>query len=70
MRMYDLIRRKRDGGELTDEETVRASFEYVNKLSELSGLPVKFTAARRDIAEKLGGLEKGILPMDLQKKII
>lgn len=57
-------------GELTDMETVRASLEYVSKLSELSGLPVKFTAARRDIAEALGGLKEGFLPMDLQKKII
>ena len=57
-------------GELTDEETVKASLEYVSELSELSGLPVKFTAARRDIAEALGGLKKGFLPMDLQKKII
>ena len=57
-------------GELTDMETVRASLEYVSELSELSGLPVKFTAARRDIAEALGGLKEGFLPMDLQKKII
>ena len=57
-------------GELTDAETVKASLEYINELSELSELPVKFTAARRDIAEALGGLKKGFLPMDLQKKII
>lgn len=57
-------------GELTDVETVKASLEYVSELSRLSGLPVKFTAARRDIAESLGGLSKGFLPMDLQKKII
>lgn len=57
-------------GELTDTETVKASLEYVSELSRLSGLPVKFTAARRDIAESLGGLSKGFLPMDLQKKII
>ena len=57
-------------GELTEPETVRASLGYIGELSELSGLPVKFTAARRDVAETLGGLSEGFLPMDLQKKII
>ena len=57
-------------GELTDESTVLDSLTYAKEISELSGLPLKFTAVRRDIAERLGGLEKGYLPMDLQKKII
>lgn len=57
-------------GELTDTDTVRASEEYVAELSRLTGLPVAFTSARRDIAEALGGLQRGYLPMDLQKKII
>ena len=43
---------------------------YAEELARLSGLPVKFTAAKRDIAERLGGIRKGFLPMDLQKKII
>ena len=33
------------------------------------GLPVKFTSAREDIANSLGGIEKGFLPLKLQKKI-
>ena len=57
-------------GELTDPETVAASLEYVRELSRISGLPVKFTAARRDVAEALGGISNEFLPMDLQKKII
>ena len=57
-------------GELTDAETVLESLSYAEKISALSGLPVKFTSARRDIAESLGGIEKRFLPMDLQKKII
>ena len=57
-------------GELTDPETVASSREYIEELSRLSGLPVRFTAARRDVAEALGGLAEGYLPMDLQKKII
>ena len=57
-------------GDLTHADTVRSSLDYAKKVSELSGLPLKFTAARRDIAETLGGLPEGYLPMDLQKKII
>lgn len=57
-------------GELTDRDTVLESLSYAEKISALSGLPVKFTSARRDIAESLGGIEKRFLPMDLQKKII
>ena len=49
-------------GELTDEKTVLASMDYANRLSRLSGLPVKF-------ANSLGGIEKGFLPLKLQKKI-
>ena len=56
-------------GELTDERTVLDSMDYVKRLSELSGLPVKFTAAREDIALSLGGIEKGFFPLKLQKKI-
>ena len=57
-------------GELTCAETVAASADYAAALSELSGLPLKFTSARRDVADALGGLPNGYLPMDLQKKII
>ena len=57
-------------GELTDPGTVEASLEYARELSRISGLPVKFTAARRDVAEALGGISGGYLPMDLQNKII
>ena len=56
-------------GELTDTQTVLDSMDYAERLSKLSGLPVKFTSARVDIAETLGGIEKGFLPLKLQKKI-
>ena len=56
-------------GELTDGEMVRGSMDYIKKLSEISGLPVKFTSAREDVAESLGGIEKGFFPLKLQKKI-
>ena len=56
-------------GELTDGEMVLDSMDYIKKLSEISGLPVKFTSAREDVAESLGGMEKGFFPLKLQKKI-
>ena len=56
-------------GELTDGEMVLGSMDYIKKLSEISGLPVKFTSAREDVAESLGGIEKGFFPLKLQKKI-
>ena len=56
-------------GDLTDEETVLDSVAYAARLSEISGLPVKFTSVRSDLAERLGGVEKGFLPLKLQKKI-
>ena len=56
-------------GELTDESTVLESMDYIKRLSEISGLPVKFTTAREDIALSLGGIEKGFFPLKLQKKI-
>ena len=56
-------------GELTDGEMVQGSMDYIKRLSEISGLPVKFTSAREDVAESLGGIEKGFFPLKLQKKI-
>ena len=55
-------------GELTDEETVRASEKYAERLSELSGLPIKFTAVKKELSELLGGEENGFFPMELQQK--
>lgn len=53
-------------GELTDKETVLSSKGYIEKLSEISGLPVKFTAVKSDIAAELEG--EGYFPMILQEK--
>ena len=53
-------------GELTDKETVLSSADYVRRLSEISGLPVKFTAVKSDIAAELDGEE--YFPMILQEK--
>ena len=53
-------------GELTDKETILSSLDYINRLSEISGLPVKFTSVKADIAEELDGEE--YFPMTLQEK--
>lgn len=53
-------------GELTDKETVLSSLDYIKRLSELSGLPVKFTSVKADVAETLDG--DGYFPMTLQEK--
>ncbi len=55
-------------GEMTDAETVLSSMKYVETLSELSGLPVKFTAVKKELCGALGGEEKGFFPMELQQK--
>ena len=55
-------------GEMTDAETVLSSQKYAEKLSELSGLPVKFTSVKKELCEALGGEKKGFFPMELQEK--
>lgn len=55
-------------GEMTDAETVLSSQKYAEKLSELSGLPVKFTSVKKELCEALGGEEKGFFSMELQEK--
>lgn len=53
-------------GDLTDRETVLSSVEYADRLSEISGLPVKFTSVRAELSGELSG--KGFFPMTLQEK--
>ena len=52
----------------TTPETVLAAVPYMEKLSELSGLPVWMTSAEETVAEKLHGQAPGLLPMKLQAK--
>ena len=47
---------------------VLAAVPYMEKLSELSGLPVWMTSAEETVAEKLHGQVPGLLPMKLQEK--
>ena len=53
-------------GDLTTAETVLASRSYMEKLSQLSGLPVFATTAKTDVAEKLP--LPNVLPLKLQEK--
>ena len=65
LRFTDLINNT-NLGDLTTAETVLASQEYMEKLSELSGLPVFATTAKADVA---GMLElPDVLPLTLQEK--
>ena len=56
-------------GNETTAETVSNSNQYIQKLCELSGLPLWLTAAREDIACYLPNNSEEILPLRLQKKI-
>jgi hypothetical protein len=52
-------------GDLTTAETVLASRSYMEKLIQLSGLPVFATTAKTDVAEKLP--LPNVLPLKLQE---
>ena len=53
-------------GPLTEAETVMDSLDFIQKLSEISGLPVWLHTAEKSVAEKLADLP--VLPMTLQEK--
>lgn len=52
----------------TTAETVLAAIPYMEKLSELSGLPVWMTSAEERVAAGLEGKVPGLLAMKLQEK--
>lgn len=56
-------------GRETTAETVISSLDTVRELSRLSGLPVRFTAARSDIAPLLPPEIGEVFPITLQKTI-
>ena len=57
-----------DIGTETEADTVLAAIPYMQKLSELSGLPLWLTAAKQTVAAQLEGKVEPLLPMMLQKK--
>ncbi|MBQ2855058.1 MAG: hypothetical protein IJE81_06245 [Oscillospiraceae bacterium] len=52
----------------TEPETVLSTLEYMQTLSNLSGLPVFATAAETVVAEKLKDTLPNVLPLQLQEK--
>jgi len=55
-------------GTETEAATVLDAIPYMQKLSELSGLPLWLTAAEQTVATQLEGKVEPLLPMTLQKK--
>ena len=56
-------------GEETVAETVLASTDYINELSEISGLPVFAHTVKKAVAKELKGKLSPIIELDLQKKL-
>lgn len=67
MKFTGLINNSNLGAE-TDADTVLASLEYAQKVSELSGLPVKATTVDENIYIQLEGKISDLIPMKLQKR--
>ncbi len=57
-------------GELTDTSAVLTSVPESDKLSLLTGLPVKFTSAEKSLCERLEAFPGELFPLELQSKII
>jgi hypothetical protein len=53
-------------GEETTPETLRASFDFAERLSLETGLPIWMHTAEKTVAEKI--TEVPVLPLSLQKK--
>ena len=67
LKFTDIINNSNLAAETTPE-TVLESQAYVEKLSEISGLPIFATSAEKAVAEKLEGRLESVLPLRLQEK--
>ena len=67
LKFTDIINNSNLGSETTPE-TVMASIGYIEKLSQITGLPVFATTAESSVAEKLPPELAPVLPMQLQEK--
>ena len=67
LKFTDIINNANLGTETTPE-TVLAAREYMERLSELSGLPIFATTAVESVAPALVGLAEPVLPLRLQEK--
>ena len=57
-------------GEITQARDILDSVAETEKLSELTGLPVKMTTVRADLVNNLNGKIENLFPLTLQKKIV
>ena len=57
-------------GDLTDASAVLTSVPESDKLSLLTGLPVKYTSAEKSLCERLEAFPGELFPLELQSKII
>jgi len=64
-----LVNNANIGAETTPEDVLR-TVPFMQELSRLSGLPVKMTAVRADLADALSGKIENLFPLTLQKKYI
>ena len=66
LRFTDIINNSNLGPETT-ADTVLESLDYIQKLSQLSGLPVFAHTAEAAVAQKLTGIDH-VFPLHLQEK--
>ena len=57
-------------GEITTPEDVLSSVEEAERLSVISGLPVKMTTVTANLVNNLNGKIPNLFPLTLQKKIV
>lgn len=57
-------------GEMTQPEDILTSVAEAEKLSRLSGLPVKMTTVKSEFVNNLNGKVDNLFPLTLQKKIV
>ena len=57
-------------GEITTPEDVLASVAEAERLSEISGLPLKMTTVTENLVNNLNGKIPNLFPLTLQKKIV
>ena len=55
-------------GDATTPEDILASLPYAEAIAEETGLPIRFTSVRADLAPALAGKMENVFPMTLQKK--
>ena len=67
LQFTDIVNNSNLGTE-TDAETVLQSLSYIEKLSQISGLPVFLHTARADVAQELSRQLNNVMPLKLQEK--